>query len=425
MNPNIASASPTRSLTVAQILGVQAPQVPAPALVPAAVVAPVPVAQQPVGVSPTVRDVLMMSPVATQARPAATVSVQPGDTLSEIAARLGVSFDQLKSWNPELFREGVDAGGLLRRADGGLIYPGDAVHAGAAPSAPPVPPTQPVLPPAPPLAPPASVEELRSRISRPDADARTTGGYWNINPNARYNFGHKFVNDQLWRRSPEGLVVWADNGKAVSWNQVNAMPEAQRQAYFQMAGLQPAPPRDEAAGKLAFRQWVEPAPTPVTPPAAPSRPPGKTGSVSDQGKAQMRKMMRVAEQMAAGKPALGRCYERVWQMIEKAGYGNMPGYEPPQAYWPEARNFAEWLALPGVLEKAGLQKLPIDNPYKAPAGSIVVVRAGAPGTAHPTAGDIAIAMGNGRFLNDGEMGYGGSGSFKPGNNYVLGVYIPV
>ena len=417
MNPSLASSSATRPLTVAQILGVQI-QPPAQQ-VPAAVVAPVAVPPQPSPVPSSVRDILMVSPVAAQPRPSSTVTVQSGDTLSDIAARIGVSFDQLRQWNPELFRDGPDATGLPRQASGGLIYPGDVIQVG--PGGVPVPPSGPAQPPAPPLPPPATVEDLRARISQPDADARTTGGYWNINPNARYNFGHQFVNDQLWRKSTDGLVLWADNGKKVSWNQVNAMPEAQRQAYFQLAGLQPVPPRDEAAGKLAFRQWVEPAPAPVAPP----KPPTKTGTVSDAGKAQMRKIMRVAEQMSGGKPALGKCYERVWQMIERAGYGKMPGYEPPQAYWPEARNFAEWLALPGVLEKAGLQKLPIDNPYKAPAGSIVVVAPNTPGTSHPTAGDIAIAMGNGRFLNDGEMGYGGSGSFPPGNRHVLGIYVPL
>jgi len=33
--------------------------------------------------------------------------------------------------------------------------------------------------------------------------------------------------------------------------------------------------------------------------------------------------------------------------------------------------------------------------------------------------------GHGSHLyNDGEMSYGGPGNFPPGNNYVLGVYVP-
>ena len=65
-----------------------------------------------------------------------------------------------------------------------------------------------------------------------------------------------------------------------------------------------------------------------------------------------------------------------------------------------------------------------NNPYKAPTGSIVVVRAGTPGTAHPTAGDIAVVGGGDYFWNGGEMSYGGSSNFPPSNNYVLGIYVP-
>ena len=71
-----------------------------------------------------------------------------------------------------------------------------------------------------------------------------------------------------------------------------------------------------------------------------------------------------------------------------------------------------------------MKNLKLDNPYNAPAGSIVVVRAGTPGTAHPTAGDIAIADGKGGFLNGGNMGYGGPQNFPKGNNLVMGVYVP-
>ena len=39
-----------------------------------------------------------------------------------------------------------------------------------------------------------------------------------------------------------------------------------------------------------------------------------------------------------------------------------------------------------------------NNPYNAQEGALVVVSAGTPGTAHPVAGDIAVASGDGRFL---------------------------
>ena len=48
-----------------------------------------------------------------------------------------------------------------------------------------------------------------------------------------------------------------------------------------------------------------------------------------------------------------------------------------------------------------------NNPYNAPRGALVVVKAGTPGTAHPVAGDIAVASGDGRFWNGGNMAYGG------------------
>ena len=90
-----------------------------------------------------------------------------------------------------------------------------------------------------------------------------------------------------------------------------------------------------------------------------------------------------------------------------------------------AHDFADWLnRSPSHLKAAGLTRLKIDNPYDAPAGAIIVVRAGTPGTHHPTAGDIVISGGHGRLFNDGEMGYGGPGNFPRGNNYVLGVYVP-
>ena len=46
-----------------------------------------------------------------------------------------------------------------------------------------------------------------------------------------------------------------------------------------------------------------------------------------------------------------------------------------------------------------------NNPYNAPRGALVVVSAGT-GTAHPVAGDIAVASGDGRFWNGGNMACG-------------------
>src|SRR5207247_567912 len=74
--------------------------------------------------------------------------------------------------------------------------------------------------------------------------------------------------------------------------------------------------------------------------------------------------------------------------------------------------------------KLGLKKLNLTNPYKAPPGAIIVVRAGTPGTHHPFAGDIVVKGPGNHFYNDGEMGYGGSQNFPPGNRHVLGIYVP-
>jgi len=62
------------------------------------------------------------------------------------------------------------------------------------------------------------------------------------------------------------------------------------------------------------------------------------------------------------------------------------------------------------------------NPYNAPEGAIVVVAAGAPGTANPTAGDIAVKGPNADFYNGGMMGYGPAASFP--TQYTLGIYVP-
>lgn len=152
-------------------------------------------------------------------------------------------------------------------------------------------------------------------------------------------------------------------------------------------------------------------------------PPGKRGgNDGDARKAQelMNRMAEAAEAHSAGKPAAGYCLREVQDILQAGGF---PGSQVPRL--PYARNFAEHLnSSPANLKAAGLQKLDIDNPYDAPKGSIVVVRPGTPGTSHPTAGDIVIAGGNGRFYNDGEMGYGGPQNFPKGNDYVLGVYAP-
>ncbi|AHB40819.1 MAEBL [candidate division SR1 bacterium RAAC1_SR1_1] len=56
-----------------------------------------------------------------------TCTVKPGDTLSKIAKEKGITLAQIQDLNFDLFKEGKDSKGKLRKQDGGLIYPGDVI----------------------------------------------------------------------------------------------------------------------------------------------------------------------------------------------------------------------------------------------------------------------------------------------------------
>jgi hypothetical protein len=142
----------------------------------------------------------------------------------------------------------------------------------------------------------------------------------------------------------------------------------------------------------------------------------------------MTNLLNVARDNSRGKRPDGRCYSHVSDYIDQVGYGGISknGFDKaiPSAYWSEAHDFADYLNKNGNAARLGLRNLGINNPYHAPSGAIVVVRAGTPGTANPTAGDIAVKGNVDSFWNGGDMGYGGSGNFGPGNTYVLGVFVP-
>jgi hypothetical protein len=149
-------------------------------------------------------------------------------------------------------------------------------------------------------------------------------------------------------------------------------------------------------------------------------------TVSTRGLDQLRRIVPFADANNSG-ASRGRCFQYVWNYLWRSTYGAIDQYndaaDMPSA---EARNFAEYMNRNGNAARWGLQRLSLTNPYDAPRGAIVVVAAGSPGTAHPTAGDIAIAAGGGRFINDGpNMGYGGSRqAFINGRGRVLGIYVP-
>jgi uncharacterized Zn-binding protein involved in type VI secretion len=185
-----------------------------------------------------------------------------------------------------------------------------------------------------------------------------------------------------------------------------------------------------AGGGLTSKTEQGQAPPPADkPPAAPPKPAPKPGqpNISEQGQKQMQTMLQHSKNASVGRRPDGNCYKHVSGYLDNVKYGNLGqnfNAHVPPSHWPEARNFAEWMNQGNNAEKAGLQRLPIKNPYDAPPGSIVVVRAGTPGTRHATAGDIAIKGQSDIFYNGGEMSYGGRQNFPPGNSYVLGIYAP-
>lgn len=127
----------------------------------------------------------------------------------------------------------------------------------------------------------------------------------------------------------------------------------------------------------------------------------------------------------------GKCYSHVADYIDAVGFGGINAGHfndcIPPAYWNEAHQFADYLNTGSNAADLCLkndQSKYHNNPYDAPTGSIVVVRAGTPGTAHPTAGDIAVVGDGDYFWNGGEMDYGGSANFPSNNDYVLGIYVP-
>ena len=166
---------------------------------------------------------------------------------------------------------------------------------------------------------------------------------------------------------------------------------------------------------------------------APPKPQGHDAGVeapapNKDAAAQMSMLLSIARGRAGDQRPGGWCYAAVKEYIgaSKLGYGNIhnvftdPRFAGKQGY---AHDFAD--AVNSGPSKFGLENLGSSSPYAAPAGSIVVVAAGSPGTHHPTAGDITVAGGGGTFYNDGNMGYGGEKAWPPARGGVLGVFKPV
>ena len=115
-------------------------------------------------------------------------------------------------------------------------------------------------------------------------------------------------------------------------------------------------------------------------------------AISGVCQADMTRLESIARVDSTGRRPDGKCYSHVADYIDASGYGgiNKGGFNAaiPPSYWAEAHDFADYLNKNGNAARLGLRKLILTNPYNAPSGSIVVVRAGTPGTVNPTAGDF-------------------------------------
>ncbi|MDB5095768.1 MAG: hypothetical protein JWM80_189 [Cyanobacteria bacterium RYN_339] len=94
---------------------------------------------------------------------------------------------------------------------------------------------------------PYAVDDPYGEMPKAPEDDGTTWGDYKDPHKPEFNFHHASVGGQLWTTDPNGDVVWADNGKRVAQGQVDLMPEAQRNAYFGLAGISPVPPRQPSA----------------------------------------------------------------------------------------------------------------------------------------------------------------------------------
>ncbi len=136
---------------------------------------------------------------------------------------------------------------------------------------------------------------------------------------------------------------------------------------------------------------------------------------------QAQALLNKAKAASEGRRPDGKCLYHVQNYLDSMGKGSY-GNASSVARLPYAKDWGNTVNKNPAAY--GLKKLNITNPYQAPAGAIVVVNPGTPGTRHPKAGDIAVADGKGTFYNGGKMGYGGSQNFPAGNSHVVGIYVP-
>lgn len=119
--------------------------------------------------------------------------------------------------------------------------------------------------------------------------------------------------------------------------------------------------------------------------------PLKLNLTSSYCKTDMSRLHDVAKSDSKGKSPDGYCYSHVSDYIDETGYGGIDqnGFDDaiPSAYWTYAYQFAEYLntgSNAADLDLKNIQSSLSNNPYDAPSGAIVVVRAGTPGLRCPS-----------------------------------------
>jgi hypothetical protein len=136
---------------------------------------------------------------------------------------------------------------------------------------------------------------------------------------------------------------------------------------------------------------------------------------------EMQRLARTAEAMYGDKTPNGMCAQAVRTILDAGNFaGADAGRNRGSLGLYGAKDYGEYWNNGGAA-KDGLERLDITNPYDAPPGSIIVIKPGH--NANSTWGDINIAVGNGRFINDGNMQLASEASWGPGD--LLGVYAPI
>jgi hypothetical protein len=149
-----------------------------------------------------------------------------------------------------------------------------------------------------------------------------------------------------------------------------------------------------------------------------------TAGVSAAARKQMECVIKYGLSHNAGR-SRGDCFKYVWNYLTLSGcgYGRIKQHgDVPNMKSSWARHFADYFNVAKHRKEWQLKKLPAKTPWDCPRGGVVVVKPDSPGTSHSYAGDITLALGNGKFLNDGPMNYRERSAFPPSK--MMGCFVP-